>query len=181
MRRVRERYRHDSKIMSSWCRCLRSASPTAVARWSRCPSSCLGYLAKSQADDRPVAVTDLTNSQFGRPRPREAPSTRGARPATTLLRPVVAVAIRVPRPAHRAGCRVQGPRWSPAVHDAPIDLLKRSSALQVSVRQESVEDVERVSRGSCCEHVELWGITWLVTGQEQRRGLSSGEASDTRR
>jgi hypothetical protein len=28
----------------------------------------------------------------------------------------------------------------------PIDLLKRSSALQVSVRQESVEDVERVSR-----------------------------------
>jgi hypothetical protein len=30
----------------------------------------------------------------------------------------------------------------------PIDLLKRSSALQVSVRQESVEDVERVSRES---------------------------------
>jgi hypothetical protein len=35
----------------------------------------------------------------------------------------------------------------------PIDLLRRSSALQVSVRQESVEDVERVSRES---HRSLW-------------------------
>jgi hypothetical protein len=41
----------------------------------------------------------------------------------------------------------------------PIDLLKRSSALQVSVRQESVEDVERVSRES---QRPVWSATGVA-------------------
>jgi hypothetical protein len=41
----------------------------------------------------------------------------------------------------------------------PIDLLKRSSALQVSVRQESVDDVERVSRES---QRSLWSATGIA-------------------
>ena len=41
----------------------------------------------------------------------------------------------------------------------PIDLLKRSSALQVSVRQESVDDVERVSRES---QRSLWSATGVA-------------------
>jgi hypothetical protein len=41
----------------------------------------------------------------------------------------------------------------------PIDLLKRSLALQVSVRQESVEDVERVSRES---QQSLWSAAGVA-------------------